>query len=265
MINYTINIILGSLFLLAFYAKIINIKDFNLEIIDYKVVPRRLAPIAAVCVLSLELGLFFSFTLSKYYFLSNSVAICLLTLFTIFTYLKNQSKKDNSLKTCTCFGNVKFLNKYPIQRNLFLIIVIIVNHSLFSTVQIKIQTRLVIMLSILFIFLIFICIHLVNKKRTRNIVIDFLANQKLNNGLAIFLDYRSDSFSEIDSILSMNKQDSIVVFLSGPTWLVKGKEKKWNTSVISVDCDFISEDFISIIKGKSIQTYNNVSLYLKYN
>lgn len=59
MINYSINIILGSLFLLAFYAKVISVKDFNLEIIDYKVVPRRLAPIAAVCVLSLELGLFF--------------------------------------------------------------------------------------------------------------------------------------------------------------------------------------------------------------
>ncbi|CAM5628974.1 Methylamine utilisation protein MauE domain-containing protein OS=Lysinibacillus sphaericus OX=1421 GN=LS41612_01505 PE=4 SV=1 [Lysinibacillus sphaericus] len=157
------------------------------------------------------------------------------------------------------------MNKYPIQRNLLLITVIIVNYSFFSTVQIKIQTKLVVMLSILLIFLIFICIYLVNKKRTTNIVIDFLANQKLNKGLAIFLDYKSDSFSEIDSILSINKQDSIVVFLSGPAWLVKGKEKKWNTRVVLVDSDFISEDFISIIKGKSIQTYNNVSLYLKYN
>lgn len=111
------------IFFVSFYFKARNIFNFSYEIKSYNIVPSSLAQVAAVTVIILEflLAILYAFHVLNPY--KEVATICLFIFFTIITYRK---KRESGIESCNCFGKVSFLNKNPILRNIFFIVLSLV-------------------------------------------------------------------------------------------------------------------------------------------
>ncbi|KQO10864.1 MauE/DoxX family redox-associated membrane protein [Paenibacillus sp. Leaf72] len=120
---YTANIIIAVSFLLAFNSKLRNIFNFQLEISSYNILPFKTISIAARLVIGLELLLAIAFIFDLWEVWRQAMSIILLVFFSIITWRKNRGKAQNS---CSCFGEVSFLNKNPLLRNGLLILFVLI-------------------------------------------------------------------------------------------------------------------------------------------
>ncbi|WP_407945732.1 MauE/DoxX family redox-associated membrane protein [Paenibacillus puerhi] len=108
---------LAFLFLLSFYTKVFNINNFIYEISSYGVLPKRLLLISAVSILIYELVLFILYSFGTFTVIREILGITLMVIFSIVTIKKKIKEKTGA---CSCFGNMRLLNKFPIIRNLFI-------------------------------------------------------------------------------------------------------------------------------------------------
>ena len=117
---FLLDLVLGVLFLAAFYFKLNGFRDFELSIQSYRVLPLSLIRAAAILLLVFEFCLFISFASGQALYYKELGAIGLLLAFTIFLARKRRLD-DEQGSACSCFGSIGFLNRYPVSRNLILI------------------------------------------------------------------------------------------------------------------------------------------------
>ncbi|WP_427181429.1 MauE/DoxX family redox-associated membrane protein [Paenibacillus sp. TC-CSREp1] len=152
------------LFFVSFYFKARNMFNFSYEIKSYNVVPPSLAKLSAVAVVTLEflLAIFYACHVLNGY--KEAATIGLFLFFTIITYRKKREKGEES---CNCFGKVHFLNKNPIVRNLFFIILSLIQIWL-SNPERNINQSIYLLLGFSILILIFdISDHLHKLKKLR--------------------------------------------------------------------------------------------------
>lgn len=114
-------------FFLSFYSKVQNIMGFGVEISSYRIVSFQLSKLFAYLVLILELLIILCYWAELFPFTRNLVVAGLLLVFSLLTLYKRRKLKITS---CNCFGEIEFLNKFPISRNLILVSIIILGYTI---------------------------------------------------------------------------------------------------------------------------------------
>ncbi|MFD2747498.1 MauE/DoxX family redox-associated membrane protein [Paenibacillus yanchengensis] len=116
--SYILNVIIALFFTLSLSMKIRSLHNFKLEISSYKIVPMNLVPLSSILVIIVELNIIISFIFEQFGYWKQVACTLLLVIFSALTWMKNKRTGQN---TCSCFGSVSFLNKFPFIRNLTLI------------------------------------------------------------------------------------------------------------------------------------------------
>lgn len=114
------DLILSLVFFASFYTKASNVADFRLSIASYRVLPGRLLTPAVYAVLAAELMLFAAYMTGTLPFWKEGVSALLLIGFTVLLLVKRR-KKAGEDGACSCFGTVRWLNRYPVTRNAVLL------------------------------------------------------------------------------------------------------------------------------------------------
>jgi hypothetical protein len=115
-------VLIAFFFFLACYMKMQNIGEFKYEMMTYNVIPRRLAPLAAYLFLALEWVIAGLFLFHNKGPLKEVLAVGLLLLFALVLHIKKRG-----VQSCTCFGELSWLNRRPIVRNATAAAVILLN------------------------------------------------------------------------------------------------------------------------------------------
>jgi hypothetical protein len=123
-ITIGLNLFMAILFFLPFSLKIRNIDSLKAEIYAYEVLPKGLLFPAVFLVLTAEGLLFLLFSTGLMHGWKEGLGIGLLMVFTILTWRKN---KRTGKQTCACYGNIGFFNRYPVQRNLIMIALLVIS------------------------------------------------------------------------------------------------------------------------------------------
>ncbi|WP_405081977.1 MauE/DoxX family redox-associated membrane protein [Paenibacillus chitinolyticus] len=118
--DYLLRVVLAQFFLLAFIMKVRSLHNFRLEISSYNVIPSYLIAIASYLIIFVEIGIIISFVFDLFSFWKQIVCLFMLVIFNLLTWKKNKETKKSA---CSCFGNLSFLNRYPIRRNIVLLII----------------------------------------------------------------------------------------------------------------------------------------------
>ncbi|WP_232242581.1 MauE/DoxX family redox-associated membrane protein [Paenibacillus sp. GSMTC-2017] len=111
---------LAALFFAAFYSKVSKINNFQLSIASYRLLNEKYLAFAAISVLTAEFLLFVAFASGAVLYIKEIGAIVMLVAFT-FSLIWKRSKAKGEATTCTCFGSMNGLNRFPIIRNLILL------------------------------------------------------------------------------------------------------------------------------------------------
>ncbi|MGZ9586634.1 MauE/DoxX family redox-associated membrane protein [Paenibacillus marinisediminis] len=120
---YSINLLIALLFSLSFISKIKEIKNFKFEIISYILAPEILITLLVYIILFLEFFFIVAFSTGILQITKEIIAIITLLIFTWFTWRKNRKSKTN---TCSCFGSIGFLNKFPLLRNFMILSLLVI-------------------------------------------------------------------------------------------------------------------------------------------
>ncbi|MEK5640212.1 MULTISPECIES: MauE/DoxX family redox-associated membrane protein [Paenibacillus] len=125
-IAHVLDLVISVLFFLPFYMKLRSFEGLKVEIYSYGVLPAFLLPLAAITVLVVEFLLFLFFATGWADGWKHLMGIGMLAAFTWLTWRK---KKNTGVGTCACFGNIGFLNRFPIYRNFALMIFLLIDAS----------------------------------------------------------------------------------------------------------------------------------------
>lgn len=117
-ISYSFNIVIALFFMLAFSMKIRSLKNFELEIASYNIIPIKLVPLTSLLVIIIESYIIIAFIFEQFGYWKQVICILLLIIFSVLTWTKSRKTTNN---LCSCFGSVSFLNKFPLIRNIILI------------------------------------------------------------------------------------------------------------------------------------------------
>lgn len=149
-----ISLLISSTFFASFYMKVKSFPSTKCEIYSYNIIKnRQLINISSYFLLFTELliAICFAFNL----FGSIKIVFCGLLLIFFCLILLNKRKKENDLKgrSCSCFGDMEFMNKYPLFRNFILIGLLLLQHFL-PTYQLdfKLEVTLFLLIVIVIIF-----------------------------------------------------------------------------------------------------------------
>lgn len=121
MITNILSIFFSIIFFISFSSKITGITNFSIDIYSYGLVNYRLSRIVAPAVLLIEILLAIFFLHHSLVIWAVISSILLMLLFTAALIIKRFS---SSKKTCSCFGKIKFLNEFPLTRNIILILLL---------------------------------------------------------------------------------------------------------------------------------------------
>jgi len=105
------------IFLLSFFTKSVNQSSIQWEIASYRIVPNPLLKVTAALVLTIEIFLFLGFMIDPLIDIAVFTAMAVLLAFSLLTLGRRIRNGDRS---CSCFGNHRWLNKFPLTRNLIL-------------------------------------------------------------------------------------------------------------------------------------------------
>ncbi|MFF2889351.1 MauE/DoxX family redox-associated membrane protein [Paenibacillus sp. NPDC057967] len=122
LLAYLTDMLLAGMFFLAAFSKLgSSFADFRLSITSYRVLPRSFLTPAAGIVLAAELGLVVLYGFGLLPIWRDLLAVLLFAGFTIMLFRKRrlQESEDTS---CSCFGKIEVLNKYPVMRNVVLML-----------------------------------------------------------------------------------------------------------------------------------------------
>ncbi|MED1666979.1 MauE/DoxX family redox-associated membrane protein [Brevibacillus laterosporus] len=119
---YIIDMIIAVIFFLSFYMKVNHFHDLKLQINSYQIVPYQLTTLSACLLLTSEMSIFLLFAVGSAYIWKEIFVILMLSLFILFIIRK---RKISETADCGCFGKVQSLNKFPVIRNISLIILLV--------------------------------------------------------------------------------------------------------------------------------------------
>lgn len=121
-LTYASDLLIAILFFLSFYMKVTNLHQLPLEINSYQVIPYYYAKIAAYLLLITEGGIFLLYITGLAFVMKELLLIVLLLVF--IALILRKRKQQGNLE-CGCFGKADSLNKYPLQRNMILLVIVI--------------------------------------------------------------------------------------------------------------------------------------------
>ncbi|WP_407673221.1 MauE/DoxX family redox-associated membrane protein [Paenibacillus alkalitolerans] len=124
------DLIIGSIFLLSIITKISNIAEFKYEVLSYKFIPQKFLNFVVILIILLEFGVVFTSAIHSNSYIIKLFPLLLLIVFTIIYSLKKIFNTNSNKDSCGCFGELKMLNAFPLQRNMMLIIVSIIDFIL---------------------------------------------------------------------------------------------------------------------------------------
>ncbi|MET4561212.1 preprotein translocase subunit YajC [Lysinibacillus parviboronicapiens] len=149
-----ISLLISSTFIASFYMKAKSFPSTKCEIYSYKIIKnRQLINISSYFLLITELliAICFAFNL----FGSIKIVFCGLLLIFFCLILLNKRKKEKDIKasSCSCFGDMEFMNKYPLFRNCILLGLLLIQLFL-PTYQLdfKLEVTLFLLIVIVIIF-----------------------------------------------------------------------------------------------------------------
>jgi|GEM_PF-6680408 len=121
MTGFTISIqlLLSFLFFLSAYAKTVRISDFYWELMSYRLLPGSLVKRAMPLLLAFEFALSALILMPVSSSWKTATGVACLALFTAGLWRKRRFSPQTS---CTCFGSVGWLNRYPFTRNAVLML-----------------------------------------------------------------------------------------------------------------------------------------------
>ncbi|WP_197937713.1 MauE/DoxX family redox-associated membrane protein [Paenibacillus sp. GSMTC-2017] len=139
---FVMDIIIAALFFIAFYSKANMFRDLELSVQSYRIIPVNWIRPASIGLLLSELLLFLTFASGLALYYKEICAIVLLLLFNFIVIRKRRLDRDNN-SSCSCFGSISFLNRYPLSRNTIFIVLcavkcIVPTHSI-STYMVFLQ------------------------------------------------------------------------------------------------------------------------------
>lgn len=139
-----------------------NISDFKLELYSYRIFPKKMLKIAVVLVLSWELLLVIFFASGQFRLYKEILAIFTLVIFSIATVRKRGTNRE---MLCKCYGTLEILNKYPITRNVLIIIMIMINFFLPNYQSSYSDTIYTILTGVIIVLIIDITLTIIATKR----------------------------------------------------------------------------------------------------
>jgi len=119
----TINCIFAAIFFISFFGKVKNMQDSILMVKSYGVVPARLLKASTIALVMIECLLAVLFILGVYRWVRDVITIVLLLFFILIILIKR--RKQEGSKSCSCIGEVAFINKYPVTRNIIFIVLLL--------------------------------------------------------------------------------------------------------------------------------------------
>ncbi|WP_397376132.1 MauE/DoxX family redox-associated membrane protein [Paenibacillus sp. sptzw28] len=146
---FLLGTIISFIFFSSSYSKIVSMENFHMELASYGI-PFKWVPILSRIILIFEAGLFIVFllndTMNKWKQLLAAIFIITLTILTI---VKNGLKN----RECSCFGTNHPLSRFPILRNVVILLLLVIDYFLLkeSYSSHEFVLSLLIVLSITFI------------------------------------------------------------------------------------------------------------------
>ncbi|WP_238186940.1 MauE/DoxX family redox-associated membrane protein [Paenibacillus sp. L3-i20] len=113
---FVVDLLIAALFFAAFYSKASMFRDLELSIHSYRIIRLEWIRPAAIVLLISEFMLFIAFASGLALYYKEMAAIVLLLMFNLLLLRKRRLDRENS-STCSCFGSISFLNRYPLSRN----------------------------------------------------------------------------------------------------------------------------------------------------
>lgn len=124
LLSFGIKVIMGVIFSLSLYSKLVDPSDILEEIQTLKIVPSSLLKLGYYILLFVEVLIIFCFIFDFLYFSREIFTIVILLFFSATILLK---RKRTNITSCSCFGENNILNKFPLLRNSILISFCITN------------------------------------------------------------------------------------------------------------------------------------------
>lgn len=119
---YLTDMLLAAMFFLAAFSKLgSSFADFRLSIASYRVLPRQVLTLAAGGVLAAEFALFLLYGFGFLHIWKDLFAVLLFAGFTLMLFRKRRLQESDDT-SCSCFGKIEVLNKYPVLRNIILML-----------------------------------------------------------------------------------------------------------------------------------------------
>lgn len=147
-----IDTIFATIFLISFIGKIRNMKESTLMVQSYGVVPTNLLRASTIALVTIEFLLVILFVSGVLRWARDVMTILLMLFFILIILVKRRNQKDS--KACSCIGDVEFINKYPITRNIIFIGILLTDIFVSSHHQPhEYSSWTVLMLSIIFTLL----------------------------------------------------------------------------------------------------------------
>ncbi len=148
-----INLTIYFVFISSFYMKIQSIFSTQCDIFSYNFFKNRyLIKLSSYLLLITEIAISFSFALNLFGFIKNIFCITLLIFFCIIL-LKKRKQEKNTKTSCKCFGDMEFMNKYPLFRNIALLVLLFIQFFLPEyNLTFKLDIVLILIIFIIIIF-----------------------------------------------------------------------------------------------------------------
>ncbi|MGE7999050.1 MauE/DoxX family redox-associated membrane protein [Lysinibacillus sp. NPDC093190] len=148
-----INLTIYCVFISSFYMKIQSIFSTSCEIYSYNILKNRyLVKLSSYILLLTEFVISLCFAFNLFGFKKNIFCAFLLIFFCIIL-LKKRKQEKNTKSSCGCFGDMEFMNKYPLFRNFVLLALLIIQFFL-PNYDLTFRLQIVLFL-IIFILIIF--------------------------------------------------------------------------------------------------------------
>lgn len=148
-----ISLLISSTFIASFYMKTKSFPSTKCEIYSYKIIKnRQLINISSYFLLITELMIAICFAFNL--FGSIKIVFCGLLLIFFCLILLSKRKKEKDVKgSCSCFGDMEFMNKYPLFRNCILLGLLLIQLFLPNyQLDFKLEATLFLLIVIVIIF-----------------------------------------------------------------------------------------------------------------
>ncbi|MFD2670869.1 MauE/DoxX family redox-associated membrane protein [Marinicrinis sediminis] len=125
---YVIDFVLALIFGVSLFAKCLNPKDFSMHIRSYGIIPHQYCNFITVLVIGAEGALLIGFVFQMMIKVVVFFGVVVVCFFTIILWRAKKDKLNNNI--CACFGEIHWLNKHGIFRNVLIISILLVRFQM---------------------------------------------------------------------------------------------------------------------------------------